>query len=83
MDSIKSYIKNDIQLEENIISKKLDYWMSYYKKKFKSKDVEKIYDESEKIIDKYIDRDINVDDKIKLEALKYLLDEYNYINENR
>ena len=35
MDSIKSYIKNDIQLEENIISKKLDYWMSYYKKNLK------------------------------------------------
>ena len=79
MDSIKSVIKDDIQKDENRLNKLLEFWIDEYLIKFGKKDIEnKVYKESEKIIDKYIDDNIEQSDKIRLDALKYILEEHLY-----
>lgn len=81
MNSIKSTIKDDIQIEEKRYYKLIEFWIDEYKGIFGKKDLEKkIYKESERIVSKYVNEDINEEDSIKLEALKILLDEYLYKN---
>ena len=81
MDSLKSSIKNNIQFEEKKLGKLFEFFVEEYLEKFKNRDIEnKIYKESERIIDKYVNMDIDTEDKIRLDALKNILDEYLYKN---